>query len=415
MVNYPEDWKTYNFDDYFAILNNNTYPRAMESATGQISNIHYGDVLIKYGENLNNVNDVPKLSSALDTSAFELLRNGDVVFADTAEDDTVGKCIQIGDFKGKLISGLHTIPCRPKIETASGFLGYYLNSRLFHDQLLPYITGIKVSSISKTDIKNTEITIPPLPEQREIAKVLSSFNEHLANLDELITKKKAIRDGALEELVSGKKRLQGFDGEWGHLSFEKTVTPKARIGWQNLRTDEYLSVGYSYIFEGTDFSNGTIDLSACNFVTKERYAMDQFIQVSKGDVLVTKDGTIGKVAVVPKIDKPATLNSGVYVFRPNGQLTKQFLYWILRSSIFDRFIEDLSAGSTIKHLYQKDLKNFYFDAPKHVEEQQAIADALSSMDAEILALEEEREKIEKIKLGAMDDLLTGRVRLNAEV
>ena len=121
------------------------------------------------------------------------------------------------------------------------------------------------------------------------------------------------------------------------------------------------------------------------------------------------------MAVVPKIDKPATLNSGVYVFRPNGQLTKQFLYWILRSSIFDRFIEDLSAGSTIKHLYQKDLKNFYFDAPKHVEEQQAIADALSSMDAEILALEEEREKIEKIKLGAMDDLLTGRVRLNAEV
>ena len=165
-------------------------------------------------------------------------------------------------------------------------------------------------------------------------------------------------------------------------------------------------MGYSYIFGGTDFSNGTIDLSACNFVTKERYAMDQFIQVSKGDVLVTKDGTIGKVAVVPKIDKPATLNSGVYVFRPNGQLTKQFLYWILRSSIFDRFI---------KHLYQKDLKNFYFDAPKHVEEQQAIADALSSMDAEILALEEEREKIEKIKLGAMDDLLTGRVRLNAEV
>lgn len=139
--------------------------------------------------------------------------------------------------------------------------------------------------------------------------------------------------------------------------------------------------------------------------------MDSNIQVKSGDVLVTKDGTIGKVAIVPNIDKRATLNSGVFVFRVIEKLKRKFLYWILRSSLFSNFIEELSAGSTIKHLYQKDLKQLKFVIPTSLSEQQAIADILTAMDKEISDLEEEKEKYMALKAGAMDDLLTGKIRL----
>lgn len=238
-----------------------------------------------------------------------------------------------------------------------------------------------------------------------------TFDKHIENLENLIEKKKMIRDGAVEDLMTGKTRLDGFDDEWEEVGFSDVVIPKARIGWQGLKKEEYLQSGYSYLISGTDFNNGTISFDGISFVTKERFDLDVNIQVCSGDVLVTKDGTIGKVAIVPNINKKATLNSGVFVFKTNKKLKKYFLYWILRSSMFEKFISELSAGSTIKHLYQKDLKRFSLYIPTGIKEQQAIADILTSMDDEIQDLEDEKAKIEKIRAGAMDDLLTGKVRL----
>ena len=179
-----------------------------------------------------------------------------------------------------------------------------------------------------------------------------------------------------------------------------------------MKKHEYLRSGYSYLIGGTDFSHGTVSLDNIWYVTKDRYDMDANIQVSENDVLVTKDGTIGKVALVPELGKPATLNSGVFVFRTNNRLLPTFLFRVLSSSVFREFIDTLSAGSTIKHLYQKDLKNFEFEIPVDKKEQEAIAETLTAMDEEIEALEIERDKMIQIREGAMDDLLTGRVRLS---
>lgn len=227
----------------------------------------------------------------------------------------------------------------------------------------------------------------------------------------MIEKKRGIRDGALEDLIHHRTRLDGFNGDWITVTFNQVITPKARIGWQGLKKHEYLRSGYSYLIGGTDFSHGTVILDNIWYVSKDRYDMDANIQVSKNDVLVTKDGTIGKVALVPKLGKPATLNSGVFVFRTNNRLLPTFLFRVLSSSVFREFIDTLSAGSTIKHLYQKDLKNFEFEIPVDKKEQEAIADTLTAMDEEIEALEIERDKMIQIRQGAMDDLLTGRVRL----
>lgn len=273
------------------------------------------------------------------------------------------------------------------------------------------LEGTTIQRLYNSIILDTNINLPSIPEQKEIAQTLSQFDTYINDLSELIEKKKGIRDGALEDLISGRTRLDGFHDDWVKVSFNQVIVPKARIGWQGLKKHEYLRSGYSYLISGTDFKDGTITLNNISYVSKERYDMDVNIQVTENDVLVTKDGTIGKVAMVPALSKPATLNSGVFVFRAEPQLAPAFLYRVLISSVFKEFIDILSAGSTIKHLYQKDLKNFKFEMPKDIKEQRAISAVLTAMDKEIESLEAEREKMIQIREGAMDDLLTGRVRL----
>lgn len=273
------------------------------------------------------------------------------------------------------------------------------------------LEGTTIQRLYNSIILDTEIHLPEKPEQEEIARTLSQFDTYIDDLAELIEKKKGIRDGALEDLIAKKTRLDGYSNDWIPVTFNQVIIPKARIGWQGLKKHEYLRSGYSYLIGGTDFSNGTVSMDNISYVTQERYDMDANIQVSENDVLVTKDGTIGKVAIVPELNKPATLNSGVFVFRTNSRLVPAFLFRVLQSSVFREFIDTLSAGSTIKHLYQKDLKKFEFEIPADTKEQEAIAAVLTAMDKEIADLETEREKMIQIREGAMDDLLTGSVRL----
>ena len=135
------------------------------------------------------------------------MQKNDVIIADTAEDETVGKAVQVGDINLPLAAGLHTIPCRPIIPTASGYLGYYINCKAYHNQLLPYITGIKVSSISKSSIRNTEIHIPPLPEQQAIADTITALDNEIKALEAERDKIIQVRDGAMNDLLTGKVRL----------------------------------------------------------------------------------------------------------------------------------------------------------------------------------------------------------------
>ena len=160
------------------------------------------------------------------------------------------------------------------------------------------------------------IALPPLEEQKLIAEALSDVDSMISSLEKLIAKKKAVNQGAMQELLTGKKRLPGFSGEWNKINLAKKSKIKARIGWQGLTTNEYLDSGYSYLVTGTDFVNGKIDWSGCHYVAKDRFAQDKNIQIQNDDILITKDGTLGKTALVKGLNKPATLNSGVFVIRP---------------------------------------------------------------------------------------------------
>lgn len=289
---------------------------------------------------------------------------------------------------------------------------YYWFSKNFFAEVAKYTAKSSVDSVRRQMIAGMVIPLPSIEEQQKIVGILSDIDTLITNLQKLICKKKDIRQGTMQMLVTGKKRLDGFSGDWVKINLAKNSRLKARIGWQGLTTAEYLNEGYSYLITGTDFKDGRINWSGCHYVDYDRYAQDPNIQVSNGDLLLTKDGTIGKVAYISDLDRPATLNSGVFVVKPiTNAYTAHFMYYVLESSIFKDFLQQLSAGSTINHLYQKDLVKFDLYVPPTTEEQEAITGILFDMDLDIYKLKEKLSKYQKIKQGMMEELLTGKVRL----
>ena len=155
------EWSQAPFGDLFDFLPTNAFTRDQMTDTGTIQNVHYGDILTKYGACLDMANtDVPYLLETVSVRKYSessYVREGDVIIADTAEDSTVGKCVELVNVHGKVLSGQHTMLCRPKIAFAPKFLGYYMNAECFHNQMLPFITGIKVSSISNLSVRQISL------------------------------------------------------------------------------------------------------------------------------------------------------------------------------------------------------------------------------------------------------------------
>lgn len=166
--------------------------------------------------------------------------------------------------------------------------------------------------------------------------------------------------------------------KWCKLS--EIALIKARIGWQGLTKSEYLDEGEYYLITGIDFRNGLVDFEHCHYVTKDRYEQDKNIQIKNNDVLVTKDGTLGKVAYVTGLNKPATLNSGVFVVRTlTEDVLARYLYHYLSSDHLMNFAKSRITGGTIKHLNQ----NIMVDVPVPIlpiEIQEKIISILDKFD-----------------------------------
>ena len=218
---------------------------------------------------------------------------------------------------------------------------------------------------------------------------------------------------SMVEMKSGYKMTEVgvIPEDWEVKNVSESCLIKARIGWQGLKKSEYMSSGDYLLITGTDFDNGQVNWRTCAYVSKARYEQDSNIKIRPKDILISKDGNIGKVAYLGMIPKAGTLNSGIFVIRANDRKIDQvFLSKIFMSFYFEDFLNRLVAGSTINHLYQKDFVKFCFPLPNS-EEQAAIATALSDVDSLISALTKKIEKKKAIKQGLMQQLLTGKKRL----
>ncbi|MBR5078306.1 MAG: restriction endonuclease subunit S [Victivallales bacterium] len=208
---FTEPWEQRKLGELFDFLQNNTLSRAeLNNESGVAKNIHYGDILIKFGECIDiSIAIMPFISSQSIAEKFKnsFLKNGDIIMADTAEDETVGKCSEVFSIQNiPIISGLHTIPMRPRKEFALGYLGYFMNSALYHDQLIPLMHGVKVTSISKGQIQNTNILYPKnINEQACLGHFFLHLDHlitlHQRRLDEEKRKKKALMQLLLTGIV----------------------------------------------------------------------------------------------------------------------------------------------------------------------------------------------------------------------
>ena len=194
------------FADGFLLLQNNTFSRdCLTTDKIEVLNIHYGDILVKYGAVVDlSINAVPYIREGVDISKYSThsyLKSGDVVFADTAEDYAVGKVCEIYNADGKkILSGLHTMPFRPTFTCAPMYLGYYLNSSAYRVQVLPMIQGAKVSSISKSEIRKTKLYIPSLARQQQIVNVLYALDQRIDHAEGILEALKKVKSGLLQQL-----------------------------------------------------------------------------------------------------------------------------------------------------------------------------------------------------------------------
>ena len=208
---FSDGWETFVFGDTFDFIPNNAFTRAQMDDTGKVKNVHYGDILTKFGAYISaDSKDIPYIAKEIDLSRFAekcYLQSGDVIIADTAEDETVGKALEVINVECPVLAGQHTLLCRPKVRFAEKFLGYYLNAACYHDQLLPYIVGTKVSSVSKASIAQTKLVVPKYEEQQAISSILADMDDEITELEQKLAKYRQVKQGMMQQLLTGKIRL----------------------------------------------------------------------------------------------------------------------------------------------------------------------------------------------------------------
>ena len=261
----------------------------------------------------------------------------------------------------------------------SEFVYYFLDAE--KNFLNSLGTGTTFLELPTQSLKDNLVALPNnIQEQTAIANFL---DRKTAEIDALIAQKERLLELYEEEktAIVNQAVTKGIDpnvelkdsgvewiGEipvgWDVKKIKHRCYVKGRIGWKGLKSSEFLLAGFSYLVTGTDFKGGKVDWKDCYQIDKDRYEEDPYIQLHEHDLLITKDGTIGKLAIIDELDKPACLNSGIFVVRSlDRDFATRYLYWVLMSNVFTQFNNYTSYGSTIRHLYQNVFVEFSFGFP----------------------------------------------------
>ena len=280
---------------------------------------------------------------------------------------------------------------------------YYFFSKNFIKEVEKYTAKSSVDSVRRAMIADMEFTHPQLPEQQDIVRALTAFDSYIADLAELIEKKRGIREGALEDLMCQRTRLNDHSTKWEEVPLSEIC--KVYDGTH--QTPKYSKHGYEL-----SVVENIMDLYSSNkYISQAAYESDFKAYPERGDILMTRIGDIGTPCVVDR-DEPLAYYVSLALFK-NITINSYFLNYYIMSSGFQRELDDRSLHhATPKKINKGEIGKCKVKYPKDTDEQAAIANILRSMDEEIEALEIERDKMIQIREGAMDDLLTGRVRLS---
>ena len=313
---------------------------------------------------------------------------GDVFFTTSSETPKeVGMTSVLIEKQGKMYLNSFCFGYRLYEKYDSYYLAYMFRSSSFREKIILLAQGISRYNISKNKVMEMDVFIPSYKEQIQIGKYFRDIDTlitlHQRKLDKLINVKKSMLEKMFPKQGSTvpKVRFSGFTEDWEQRKLSEVASMHARIGWQNLRTSEFLDKGDYMLITGTDFVDGSIDYSTCHYVARERYEQDRNIQISNGSILITKDGTLGKVAYVQGLSVPATLNAGVFnlEIRNVDMIDEKYLFQYLKAPFLMDYVDKKSTGGTIKHLNQNILIDFPVIYPTK-EEQALIGDYFQGID-----------------------------------
>ena len=291
------------------------------------------------------------------------------------------------------------------------FLCHLLGTPQMLSQYRSLAAGSTVNNLNKELVGNTVVTIPSITEQR----VLGDYLEHLDNLITLHQRKldtlKIVKKSMLEKMFprEGCKvpevRFSGFTEDWEQRKLSEIATMHARIGWQNLRTSEFLDSGNYMLITGTDFEDGAINYDTCHYVERERYEQDKHIQIKNGSILITKDGTLGKVAYVQGLSMPATLNAGVFnvEIKDETKIDNKYLFQYLKAPYLMDYVDKKATGGTIKHLNQNILVELPVVMPSK-QEQRLIGAYFNQLDNLITLHQRELELLQNVKKSLLEKM-----------
>jgi len=403
MVTYPSDWLAKRVDN-FAEISRGASPRPIES---YLTNSPDGVNWIKIG-------DASTGSSYITKTAERITKAGaDKSVRVDASDLVLSNSMSFGrpyllNIDGCIHDGwLHLYNFQQCADAK--FLVYLLASPPITDQYKAFAAGSGVQNLNKDVVSGVIAHLPSLAEQRTIAEVLSGFDEHLANLDELITKKKAIRDGAVEELVTGRTRIADYRAPWVTRSARELLSDVITGGTPSTTIAEYWDGGIPWL-SSTEIHQRTVSRPT-RYISEEGLANSSAQIAPAGSVLIALAGQGKTRGTSAYLTRDMALNQSLAgLVADETELYRGYLLYAVTRRYEE--LRGLSSGDGGRGGLNKTLLwDLRFTLPSSLEEQCAIAEVLSGMDEEIRLLAEERAKVERLKLGAMDDLLTGRVRL----
>lgn len=367
-----------------------------------------------------------KDSSTLDKSKYLLVYPEDIVYSMRFRQGASGYC----GFKGIVSPACTVLKSKKKgVKYNPRYFHYMFRTGFYKNYAERYAYGIADGQIPLryVDFKRMYSIVPPIEVQNCIVEYLDKKNNQI---DKFIRNKERLVEILEEQKKSEITRII-IEGITEHVELLETDVPympkisnlssikrlkyiaslKGRIGFHGLKTGDFTSEG-PFLITGTDFNEGKINWDTCVHITMKRYKEDPYIQLKEGDFLITKDGTIGKTAIVENIPYEASLNSGVMLVRSlRGEFLNKYLFGIINSRIFDEFVEITKTGSTIMHLYQHSFGNFKIPLPDLEKQNEIIKEIESIVSKFNLAISKAQKEISSIKEfreSLITDLVVGK-------
>ena len=383
---FTEDWEQCKLGETFEYLQNNTLSRdSLNYKNPNVKNIHYGDILVKFDEILDGSSkDIPYINSELDLSKFSksLLQDGDIIFSDTAEDDIVGKAIELQNVKAPFIlSGLHTIPCRPIIPFGKGYLGNFLNSNSYRMQLRPLVQGIKVSSISRSALKDTMIEYPKnLDEQERIGSLFQNIAKMITLHQRKLEKLKLAKKALLQKLFpkNGSQfpeiRFEGFTDAWEQRKLSDILKVNSGKDYKHLDQGNipvYGTGGYMLSVNESLSNIDAIGIGRKGTIDKPQYLKAPF-------------WTVDTLFYLTALDKHSIL----------------FLYYLMQLIPWKKFDESTGVPS----LSKTTIDNINGFIPSNSQEEELISALFNQLDESITLHQCKLDKLQDVKKGLLQKM-----------